>query len=158
MTAPDSIFKSVALVRGTIQRQLCPLEKSFAARFPPQPPPLPRLSPRRPLSLSSSLPLCFPCPPPPPPSLDRETPESPLFLTPPSRRFLPPPALTQPPPPSKKKKTQTQQKIDDEQKKEVLGDATLPAEFRTALARCLQNDLFYQVTAQRCKEPWIHGS
>ncbi len=33
----------------------------------------------------------------------------------------------------------------NQQKKEVLGDDTLPREFRTALALCLQNDLFYQV-------------
>ena len=33
----------------------------------------------------------------------------------------------------------------ESQKKEVLGDVKLPREFRTALALCLQNDLFYQV-------------
>ena len=31
------------------------------------------------------------------------------------------------------------------QKKEVLSDVSLPGEFRTALARCLHNDLFFQV-------------
>jgi hypothetical protein len=31
------------------------------------------------------------------------------------------------------------------QKKEILSDLALPREYRTALARCLQNDLFTQV-------------
>jgi hypothetical protein len=33
------------------------------------------------------------------------------------------------------------------QKKEVLSDTSLPREFRTALARCLQNEMFTQVLA-----------
>ena len=39
------------------------------------------------------------------------------------------------------------------QKKEVLSDVSLPGEFRTALAHCLQNDLFFQVRTIEKKVP-----
>jgi hypothetical protein len=43
------------------------------------------------------------------------------------------------------------------QKKEILSDSSLPREYRTALARCLQNDLFTQVSF-RFLAPGFHCS